>query len=93
MSTSGRHLEEVFDPLAVEIMERALNAALRTLKAHHVIDARGEDELRTFMGDKLTAIAKVHGLSDAATLRGRLLREIPLPSSPDFPLGVLSEHE
>jgi hypothetical protein len=44
------------------------------------------------MGDKLTSIAKVYGVSDAATLRGRLLREIPLPSSPDFPLGVLTEH-
>jgi hypothetical protein len=73
-------------------MERALDAALRTLKAHHVMDAHGEDDLRSFMGYKLTAIANVHGVSDAATLRGRLLREIPLPSSPDFPLGVLSEH-
>ena len=47
---------------------------------------------KSFMGHKLTAIANVHGVSDAATLRGRLLGEIPLPSSPDFPLGVLSEH-
>jgi len=31
------------------------------------------------MGHKLTAIANVHGVSDAATLRGRLLGEIPLP--------------
>jgi hypothetical protein len=89
---SWRHLKGVFDSFDLEIMERALDAALRTLKAHHVMDAHGEDDLRSFMGYKLTAIANVHGVSDAATLRGRLLREIPLPSSPDFPLGVLSEH-
>ena len=89
---SCRHPKEVFDPLDLEIMERVLDAALRTLKAHHVIDARGEDELRSFMGDKLTSIDQVYGVSDAATLRGRLLREIPLPSSPDFRLGVLTEH-
>ena len=86
------HLKGVFDSFDLEIMERALDSALRTLKAHHVMDAHGEDDLRSFMGHKLTAIANVHGVGDAATLRGRLLREIPLPSSPDFPLGVLSEH-
>jgi len=90
---SCRHLEGVFYPLDLEIMEQALDAALQTVKAHHVIDARGEEELRSFMGHKLTAIAKVYGVSNAATLRGRLLGEIPLPSSPDFPLGVLTEHE
>jgi hypothetical protein len=89
---SWRHLKGVFDSFDLEIMERAFDAALRTLKAHHVMDAHGEDDLRSFMGHKLTAIANVHGVSDAATLRGRLLREIPLPSSPNFPLGVLSEH-
>ena len=85
-----RHLKEVFYPLDLEIMEQALDAALQTVKAHHVIDPRGEEELRSFMAHKLTAIAKVCGISDAATLRGRLLGEIPLPSSPDFPLGVLT---
>jgi hypothetical protein len=89
---SCRHLKGAFDSFDLEIMERALDAALRTLKAHHVMDARGEDDLKSFMGHKLTAIANVHGVSDAATLRGRLLGEIPLPSSPDFPPGVLSEH-
>lgn len=89
---SCRHLKGAFDSFDLEIMERALDAALRTLKAHHVIDAHGEDHLKSFMSHKLTAIANVYGVSDAATLRGRLLREIPLPSSPDFPLGVLSEH-
>jgi hypothetical protein len=86
-----RHLKEVFYPLDFEIMEQALDAALQTVKAHHVIDALGEDELRSFMAHKLTAIAKVYGISDAATLRGHLLGEIPLPSSPDFPLRVLSD--
>jgi hypothetical protein len=33
---SCRHPKEVFDPLDLEIMERVLDAALRTLKAHHV---------------------------------------------------------
>jgi hypothetical protein len=89
---SWRHLKGVFDSFDLEIMERALDAALRTLKAHQVMDARSEDDLKSFMGHKLTALANVQGVSDAATLRGRLLREIPLPSSPDFPLGVLSEH-
>ena len=90
---SWRHLKGVFDSFDLEIMERALDSALRTLKAHHVMDARGEDDLRSFMGHKLTAIANLYGISDAATLRGRLLREIPLPSSPDFPLRVLTEHQ
>ena len=90
---SCRHLKGAFDSFDLEIMERALDAALRTLKAHHVMDARGEDDLRSFMGHKLTAIANLYGMSDAATLRGRLLGEIPLPSSPDFPLRVLTEHQ
>jgi len=78
---SCRHLKGVFDSLDLEIMERALNSALRTLKAHHVMDARGEDDLRSFMGHKLTAIANVQGVSDAATLRGRAWWRASFPGS------------
>jgi len=67
---SYRHLKGAFDSFDLEVMERALDAALRTLKAHHVMDARGEDDLKSFMGHKLTAIANVHGVSDAATCGG-----------------------
>jgi hypothetical protein len=67
---SCRHLNGAFDSFDLEIMERALDAALQTLKAHQVMDARGEDDLKSFMGHKLTAIANVHGVSDAATLGG-----------------------
>ena len=82
---SCRHLKGVFDSLDLEIMERALNSALRTLKAHHVMDARGEDDLRSFMGHKLTAIANVQGVSDAATLRGRCCAKSLCPLHPTSP--------
>ena len=39
---SYRPLKGAFDSFDLEIMERALDAALRTLKAHHVMDERGE---------------------------------------------------
>ena len=34
---SCRHLKGAFDSFDLEIMERALDVALRTLKAHHVM--------------------------------------------------------
>jgi len=48
------------------------------IKAYQPInDAHGADELRSFMGEKLVAIAKVHGASDPVTLSVLVLTETP----------------
>ena len=84
---SLRHRKDFFDPLDLEIMQRALAAACDMVKAYQPInDAHGANELRSFIGEKLVAIAKVHGVSDPVTLSALVLTEIPsftaLPHSP-----------
>jgi len=65
------------------VSERLAGSIFHLIAAWNLLD-------RPWQGE--ASHQEVHGVSDAATLRVRLLREIPLPSSPDFPLGVLSEH-
>ena len=69
--------------LGIGVSERLAVSILHVIAAWNLLD-------RPWRGE--ASHQEVHGVSDAATLRGRLLGEIPLPSSPDFPLGVLSEH-
>jgi hypothetical protein len=68
-----------FDPLDLEIMERAFAAAWTTIQAHCVAhNPARDDQLRTELGEKLIALAKIHGVSDEETLRGQLLGALPL---------------
>jgi hypothetical protein len=90
---SFRDPKQFFDPLDLEIMERALDAAWATIKAQHAIDdARSEEELRGFFGEKLIAIAKVYGVTDPETMRSQLLEEGPLSTALNLPRagGILS---
>jgi hypothetical protein len=77
---SFRHPKQYFDPLDLEIMERALNAAWRHIKAYKPVDnaRRSDEELKSFLAEKLVAIATVHGVSDPETLRSLLLGGSPL---------------
>jgi hypothetical protein len=76
---SFRHPKQYFDPLDLEIMERALNAAWRQIKAYKPVDtSQSDEELKSFLAEKLVAIARVHGVSDPETLRSLLLGGSPL---------------
>jgi hypothetical protein len=68
-----------FDSRELEIMERAFDCAWATLQAHNVMaDCERDEELRAELGEKMIALAKIHGISDAETLRGQLLNALPL---------------
>ncbi len=63
-----------FDPLDLEIMERALEFAWNMFKDRWPFrDPSGDDEVRTALSEKLIAIASVQGLSDPETLVGHLV--------------------
>ena len=46
-------------------------------------DVSKDDELKAALGEKLIALANLHGVSDPETLRGQLLGEADLPSAID----------
>jgi hypothetical protein len=61
------------DPLDREILERALEGAVVMLSDGKPYDLDSDDELEAQLRRELTEIAQSSGITDAETLRDRLL--------------------
>jgi hypothetical protein len=80
---SFRHPKQAFDPLDLEIMERALDAAWAIIKARQPLgDQQDDEELRTALSEKLISLAETYGVTDSESLRSLLLGEPPASPSP-----------
>lgn len=65
---------DALDPIDLEILERALDSALATLKKDEVGDDLDSDEaLEANLRRELIEIARCHGVHDPETLRDTLL--------------------
>ena len=65
---------DVFDPLDLEILERAFDGALATLKEDEARAGLASDEaLEATLRRELIEIARLNGVNDAETLRDILL--------------------
>jgi hypothetical protein len=65
---------DVFDPLDLEILERAFDGALATLKEDEArADLDSDEELEATLRRELIEIARLNGVNDAETLRDILL--------------------
>jgi hypothetical protein len=70
------------DPLDLEILERAFDAALSALRENtHTDDLDGDEGLEALLRRELIEIACFNGVSDPETLRDILLANLP-PVSP-----------
>ena len=66
-------LPRYLDPLDREILERALEGAIVMLSDGKPYDLDSDDELEAQFRRELTEIAQSSGITDAETLRDRLL--------------------
>jgi hypothetical protein len=65
---------DAFDPLDLEILERAFDGALATLKEDEArADLDSDEELEATLRRELIEIARLNGVNDAETLRDILL--------------------
>jgi hypothetical protein len=61
---SFRHPKQAFDPLDLEIMERALDAAWAIIKARQPLgDQQDDEELRTALSEKLISGLRTEAVS------------------------------
>lgn len=68
------NFHDALDPLDLEILERALDGALASLKEHEArVDLDSDDELEATLRRKLIEIARLNGVNDPETLRDILL--------------------
>jgi hypothetical protein len=76
-------LLRTLDPLDLEILEMALDAALITIKEKTALDELDSDEaLEAFLRCELIEIARFNGVSDPETLRDILVKELPRRATP-----------
>jgi hypothetical protein len=72
-------LPRYLDPLDREILERALEGAVVMLSDGKPYDLDSDDELEAQLRRELTEIAQSSGITDAETLRDRLLNAWEAP--------------
>jgi hypothetical protein len=68
------NFHDALDPLDLEILERALDGALETLKEDEApADLDSDEALKGELRQELVEIARLHGVNDPETLRDILL--------------------
>ena len=68
------NFHDALDPLDLEILERALDGALVTLKENEArADLDSDEALEATLRRELVEIARFHGVNDPETLRDILL--------------------
>ena len=65
-----------FDPLDMEILERAFDAALAVVKEDHPTEFDSDEGLEAILRRELIEIACFNGVSDPETLRDRVVTNL-----------------
>lgn len=78
-----RSSRKELDPLDLELLERAFDAALAAIKASgQQFDFESDEELEAALRWELTQIARFNGVNDPETLQDILLASMPLSPAP-----------
>jgi hypothetical protein len=78
-----RSLRHEFDPLDLEIFERALDLTCGAIKAScQPINFDSDEGLEALLRRELIEIASLNGISDPETLRDILLARLPVAPAP-----------